>query len=189
MKIYIYKNRIASPNKCGTRFLSEIDDNTRTIINHYDIFKYDNFDAIVIRNPLEHFKSALHTEVLNISNVNYNEDYTHLINSYLTPIGSAHWSYELYEVIYQYYTTKKDLSIIRLQDLSYAIFEKNTFNPENYSFQNQFNNWKSKDEVFENFLKLFPNEMSLIMKKINQYEKFYTYLENKSINFHKKGII
>lgn len=188
MKLHIYQNRIIAPNKCGTRFLSEIENNKRITIDHFNIFYYKNFDSIVIRNPFEHFKSALHTEVLNMINSDSNVNYEHLIQSYLTPIGSAHWSYELYKTIYDY-DKMHNLNVIKLDDLSYAIFEKKNYIQQKYSFEEEFNIWKSKDEIYEEFFNMFPNEMNHILKKIDEYAEFYTYLERKSINFSKKTII
>jgi hypothetical protein len=75
MKLKIYENSIIAPLKCGTRFLDSI---WKPLpINETNLYLHCSSEIkkyIVLRPPLEHFKSAIQTETIGILKENYNKD-------------------------------------------------------------------------------------------------------------------
>jgi hypothetical protein len=95
MDIKLFDGRILAPSKCGTRHLRKIYTDVRFDINVHNI---NNISHIIIRNPYEHFESAIHTEYLNYTNSPQYLD--HIIYGAISNNGIGHWHPNTYQFLY-----------------------------------------------------------------------------------------
>lgn len=173
MDIKLFDNRILAPSKCGTRFLRKVYSDRRFDINSDNIA---NITHIVIRNPYEHFESAIHTEYLNYKNSNTTiNNINHIMSGAITSNGIGHWHPQLYRFLYSIFNKNKSIKVIDLNELSsflesqgYDIpYEKSEYDWSSFPI------WESKEEVLGNLKVEFPNEFKIIEDRLKIEHTYY----------------
>lgn len=194
MTIFCIDDKILAPLKCGTRYLrtlelpfNTIDMNSKNWNEIYDI----DWQMIVIRNPIEHLKSALQTELLNLYNGHRLwEGMTTkmVIERFLSDYGCDHWCGSMYKKFYELWIHKnKSIKIVDLKDLSYFISNMGYYKPydkQKFDFTNR-NIWYSKDDIMkmiENDYTDYYNQLIDLMKLDSiYYNKFNIESINKKV--------
>jgi hypothetical protein len=132
MRLKLYNNSLLVPLKCGTRYLDtifcdeSISYDTRGFKHHLFI---SNVSDIVVRPPMEHLTSALHTAILTFHNHPQTNndaagDITNIIDEFClydkkTDVQNTHWRGDLYETLYWLWRrNRNNINIIELKDLS-----------------------------------------------------------------------
>ncbi len=178
MDIKLFDGRILAPSKCGTRHLRKVFNDIRFDINVHQI---NSISHIVIRNPYEHFESAIHTEYSNYEGPIDNSH--HIIYGAISENGIGHWNPNIYKFLYSVFLKNPKIEIIQLNELS--IFLESI--GHNVEFKKTDYDWSSlpnskPKEVLINELKLaFKNEFDLIQTKLEIEFEFYTRLSSKSV--------
>jgi hypothetical protein len=184
MVIDFFGGNIAVPAKCGTRYFTRTGMECTSQSIPHPLPQYRKVEAveawkgvewIVLRKPIEHLMSALHTDYLNdMSNIEYE------IQSYFIEFsGGTHFYPHLNKQLYYLF---KDLGIkpkvIKLSDVSsfveglgYSV----PYNKNDYSFKNK-PNWISKEECFEKLQAEYPFEITELIYLANKDNEFYEYL-------------
>ncbi len=196
MTILQIDNRFIVPLKCGSRFLRKNNWDVRGIDmmgDGWENFKNLNWDVIILRNPKDHLKSALHTELLSLWNGHknwskYNE--RDLIDMLLTECGTTHWSGVLNKVLYQTWLDMgKKPKPLKLENLSLFLSLDNIdipkFDINHYRFR-YFNKWETPDSVFNYVKNKYPNELN-VMLEMAENDEFY-YNKFNFLNFEKRLI-
>ena len=181
MKFALFDNRILTTPKCGTRYLQKKYDSV--FIDYNEINNFSDIEFIIIREPIEHLKSALHTEFFIHSDL-YNYDITDLkiyLDKLILKEKNMHWSYNMYEIIYWIYLkNNKKIEIVHLSSLTDFIKkEGHQINYEQSDYDWHTNDkWINKDDFFNKLLEEFPTQMQILLKQSNKQ----TVLYNKIIN-------
>lgn len=179
MDIKLFDNRILAPSKCGTRHLRKIYTDVRFDMKFH---KISDITHIVVRNPYEHFKSAIHTEYLNYKNSNDTTEHIHhiILNSTIKD-GIGHWHPNTYQFLYSIFMLNRKIKIIELENLSAFLESEGYSIPYNESEYNwsEFDEWESKDELFNSLSNEFKNEFILINKKLEREIGYYNKLISK----------
>jgi len=187
MDIHIYCGNIGVPLKCGSRFLQ------KTIPYWGEpkkiSFNDDNYDLdyIIIRNPLSHLKSALKTEVLECFNDKYK--ICKILNTFsVQNRGGNHFNPNFCEMVYNKWKQSEwKLNVIDLSNLSKFINEKLheiKFNESEYDFHDgqsiDLSVWgyKSKEEIWNRCMELFPYKMKRLIDYTTEDIKWYNALLN-----------
>lgn len=194
MTILQIDNRFIVPLKCGSRFLRKNNWETRGIDmlgDGWDNFKNRDWEIMVLRNPQEHLKSALHTELLSLWNghqnwLKYKEN--KLIETLISKEGTTHWSGILNKVLYEVWLDKsKAPKPLELKNLSLFLSLDNIdipeFNSNHYSFKN-FDKWETPDYVFNYVKNKYPNEFNVMLELAKNDEVYYNKFD--FLNFEKK---
>jgi hypothetical protein len=158
MMMICINNEIIAPLKCGTRYLRSLG------LSQYSIYANDtdwhrvyetNWKFIILRNPLDHLKSALQTELLNLYNGHslWNGMTTEsVLDRFISEDGCDHWSGNMYKMIYDLWILQnKQSKIINLNDMSYFISNMGYYIPfieKRYNFS-KFKIWMSKNDIFK----------------------------------------
>lgn len=194
MTVYCVDNKIMAPLKCGTRYLRSL--NLPFNIIHlkegdweraYDL----DWEIIVVRNPLEHLKSALQTELLNLYNGHKlwsGMTTESVLDRFISSNGCDHWSGSMYKMLYELWIYKnKSIKIVDLNDISYFISLMGYYVPydkHKYDFTNR-DIWISKDDIFEKIEEEYPIHYSKLMDLMKldsmYYSKFDIQIVNKKI--------
>lgn len=182
MIIKLFNNKIFAPNKCGTRYLEEI--------FKYEYYEFDNLPKLdesyfIIREPFEHLKSALHTELLGY------RKYKKLNKSFkrfLVDGGNltSHFSNILYKSIYHYKLKNKNCKIIELKNLTEFVREMGyniEYDSKKYNFIDREKDWVDKDIFYEELKLKFPNEISILENHIENEMKYYKKLIGNKIEY------
>lgn len=179
MDIKLFDGRILAPSKCGTRYLRKVFNDVRFNINIHPIKTITN---IVIRNPYEHFESAIHTEYSNYRGSS--ENINHIIRGGISDNGIGHWNPNTYKFLYSIFLKNPKIKIIELNNLSAFLHSEGydvPYNKSDYDWS-LFTNWKPKDILISELKLEFKNEFDLIEEKLKIEFEFYTKLLNKTIN-------
>lgn len=179
MDIKLFDNRILAPSKCGTRYLRKFFSDKRFNIN---VDSINNISHIIIRNPYEHFESAIHTEYLNY--VGEPENLHHIINGIVDKNGIGHWHPNTYQFLYSVFCKNNTIEVIQLDKLSLFLESMgyvHPYNKEEYDWSS-LPNWKPKEILLKELKLLFKKEFELIDKKLEIEFEFYTKLSSMSIN-------
>lgn len=176
MIISIYENHIMSPSKCGSRFLGSIWENKETF-NYVELLhKLPKVDYIVVRNPYEHFCSALQTDLLHIMNGEWNDTEIEIIDRYVSGVG-PHYSFDLYKTIYEYWIeTGKTATILPLHNLTEYVDTLGipyNYNENDYDWKSIFDIWKSKYEIKNYVADKYPNEDTIMMNKLISEQSYF----------------
>ncbi len=182
MVIEIYNGWLAAPVKCGSRYLAKLNmDIVRSDVNGLRKVKENPFlelESFIIRNPIEHLYSALHTECLPIWDNPI--EIKRVLDSFLEPYtGGTHYHMELYKRIYDFWCERKySFEFVELTRLTYTLEKRGyhyPYYPDDYTFGYYDDKWKSKDEVFDIVKKLFPKELDTLIgyahTDLGYYEK------------------
>jgi hypothetical protein len=181
MRFLLFNDKILTTPKCGTRYLRQ-----RWSFLSYrynEIINFLNIEYLIIREPIEHLKSALHTEFYNHESLyNYDLiDFSNYLDKLILKKEVVHWSYNMYEILYWVYIkNNKKTKIIHLSVLTDFMKEQGViipYDPSDYTF-NDYENWMSKDDFFNKLLKDFPTQMEILLKQSDEQTIFY----NKIIN-------
>ncbi len=181
MTVYCINNEILAPLKCGTRYLRSLGlpqdhihlTNTDWIRAYEIEWKY-----IILRNPLEHLKSALQTELLNLYNGHSlwsNMTTKMVLDKFISKDGCDHWSSTMYKMIYELWIHQsKKSKIINLNDMSYFISNMGYHIPfikKKYDFTN-FDMWLSKNNIFEKIKSEYKDYYVELMR-LNSLDTYY----------------
>jgi hypothetical protein len=185
MRFALFDNRILTTPKCGTRYLQKKYDSV--FIDYNEINNFSDIEFIIIREPIEHLKSALHTEFFIHSDL-YNYDITDLkiyLDKLILKEKNMHWSYNMYEIIYWIYLkNNKKIKIIHLSSLTDFIKKEGyeiKYEKSDYDWHTN-DKWINKDDFFNKLLEEFPTQMQILLKQSNKQ----TVLYNKIINNKKQ---
>lgn len=184
--IKIFDNRILAPSKCGTRHLRKVFKDVRFDMRYH---KIKDVTHIVVRNPYEHFKSAIHTEYLNYKNsFNTDTDVHHIIKQSTSKNGIGHWHPNTYQYLYSLFSLNKNIKVIDLNNLSTFLHSEGYEIPYNQSEYNwsEFNEWKSKEDILTELMDEFKSEFDIIDKKLEREMDYYNKLVN---NHYSKNIL
>lgn len=173
MDIKIFDNRILAPSKCGTRYLRKVYTDSRFDINVQGV---DNITHIIIRNPYEHFESAIHTEYLNYTNTPI--DINHIILGASSKDGIGHWHPNTYQFLHSIFIKNSKIQIVELSNLSSFLKSEGhlvDYVKSEYDWSN-LDEWKSKDEIIMQLKLEFEDQFKIINQKLKTEFKYYTKL-------------
>ena len=183
MVIDVYNGKWGIPGKCGSRYFAK----TELITNweiptkyrvSIDDLKHLRLEAIVIRNPMSHLKSALQTEVMECFN-DVDKIY-HILQTFTNmQYGGTHFHPQFCNMIYKIWY-QNDLRIIDLSKLSEfmkEILQEIPYNSIDYDFHNE-TTYKTKEEVWNKCIELYPDLMNNLIEFINIDTKYYNALLN-----------
>jgi hypothetical protein len=195
MQFRLFDNRILTTPKCGTRYLSKKWSSIYFNSNKFNNTDWNildknflNIQYLIIREPFEHFKTALHTEFYNHKDLyNYGIDLKNYLDKLVLGGNAVHWSYNMYQTMYWLYIkSNKKIKIIHLSFLTDFMKEQGfiiPYDPSNYTFSN-YENWMSKDDFFNKLLEEFPTQMRVLLKQVDEQTIFYNKIVNNTTEAH-----
>jgi hypothetical protein len=198
MNFKLYDNKLLAPVKCGTRYLDLIFKDNQIGFDLTELKKrlfLSNITDIIVRPPLEHLTSALHTAILTATNnTGRNKDVPVDVLSIIdefcmyekTDLQNTHWRYDTYETLYWLWRRNKDnVNIIELKDLSSYLKKLNIndlpkYDSKDYEFR-YYTNWCSKDEIMLFIKTNYIEQWDNLMSQVEDSNVFYNYLINKEL--------
>ena len=199
MNFHVVNNEILVPLKCGSTYLEGIYPDNIININYSDLPNLKGISAIIIREPLEHLQSALHTELLGWLWENPNEKLSTetmipLINNFIThklnPVGTTHWDINYYEHLYKFWKQNKDtIKIVHVSDLTDFIKQKYGIDiPHDkfsYGIPAHGGNFKyeytTKKKLAKWIEETLPDLWNELLNELPKANKFYNLIINKKI--------
>ena len=182
MTINIFKEIFLIPPKCGSRFFEEHFGERKTV----DLFKLkdsefiDKIQYVVLRDPFEYLKSAVHTEFINFFNGSHNKSNITEVGllDYILKIDSqSHWHRHNFRELYLFILKfKKPPTIIMLDDLNHFIENvlnekySSGFNKTKYDFS-EYLIYISKDDLWDIYIK--NNYQKSLECFINFFKEIY----------------
>jgi len=191
MVIKIYNKTILAPVKCGSRYLDKIWIKQRIELNHSQYLRFPKVKYIVLREPMSHLVTALHTETLGYMNeFGKMGDFYHQLNEFTTSVGSVHWCFPFYEYLY-YYRNRygEDIQVVKLENLTELLqdFGHNIeYVSEEYNFK-KYKKWWPKEELFQILNEMYPKEINFLIDKVKIQTEYYKKLINNEINSNLLG--
>lgn len=191
MDIKIYNNIIMVPVKCGTRYLDKIWEHQRIELSHAQYLRFPKVKYMVIRDPMEHLITAIHTQTVKFINEFGKRDvFLESLNDFINPTGTTHWCVSFYEYLY-YYRNKygEDVQIVKLENLTELLKDLGfdiKYIPEEYHFK-KYKDWMSKTELFELLKNNYPNEINWLLDKVKTQNIYYNKLINNEIDISQQG--
>jgi len=192
MDFKLYGDNILVPVKCGTRFLMDcgLRKSTHyTVTDLYELRWIPEVKYIIVREPLEHFQSALRQDVLKVLNgvdeSVHNDAIHNVLAKYRLAHEDVHYYTKLYESIYWYWRRNrtKGIEIINIKDLSEfteSLGLKHTYEEGYYNQQHQ-PNWMEKDD-FALWVKTnYSTPFNACVNEIIDDIHFYNSLINKEV--------
>ena len=206
MVIEIFNGNIAVPAKCGTRYfskciespenpvkymervVSELPINSDLLtkdgwfkIKHLELWK--KVEYLVVRDPLEHLKSAIHTEFVHCWD-DMDKIKSH-VESFTYLGTNPHWYPHHYRKIYflnkNHHIPKfKILHMNQITDFLLSLGFDIKYIKDEYSFKH-VENWKSKEECVDIFKTNFPIEWDLLMEMIEKDMEYYDIVVNNKV--------
>jgi hypothetical protein len=198
MNFKLYDNKLLAPVKCGTRYLDLIFKDNQIGFSMKEIKNrlfLSNITDIIIRPPMEHLASALHTEILTAHNHTERDkdvpfDALPIINEFCWYSSkdeqNTHWSYDTYESLYWLWRRNKNkINIIELKDLSSYLEKLNIkdlpkYDSKDYEFR-YYANWCTKDEMMLFVKKNYTEHWDNLMEQVENANVFYNLLMNKEL--------
>lgn len=199
MRLKLYNNSLLVPLKCGTRYLDtifsdeSISFDTRGFKHHLFI---SNVSDIVVRPPIEHLTSALHTAILTFhnhpqTNNDVAADIRNIIDEFClydkkTDVQNTHWRGDLYETLYWLWRrNRNNINIIELKDLSLYLQKLNIkklpkYDSKDYDFHNH-KYWCTKDEIMHFIKTNYTDRWENLMKQVKDADIYYNALINKEL--------
>lgn len=198
LKIY-NEGTILAPLKCGTRFMDGVfgktnDGYTLTALKK-NLF-FPKIQTIIVRPPIEHISSAIHTEIINpFNNTERNPDEPIDVETIIDTFiwknmndnqQNTHWHRDLYETLYWTWRRNRDnIEIVELKNLSFYLksiqIEIPEHKKEDYNFSNFKRYYCSTDELMIFIKNGYPEMWRNITNQIQHATKFYDYLINKEV--------
>lgn len=195
MVIEIFNGEIGVPAKCGTRFFSKTKKSpertegywTREFLGLPNQFaeyripteeaKWKKLKYFIVRDPFEHLKSALHTDLVicwdDLDKVKS------ILDTYMNEYGDTHYNPVLYKSVFDLFKEwKMKVKCIDISGVSEFLKERGFDIPyikEEYAFKHN-PNWKSKEECVEIVQTNFPDEWNTLVKFCNRDREYYEYL-------------
>jgi hypothetical protein len=190
MVIDVYNGKWGVPAKCGSRYFSKtvLLLNSHININYRVRFEDLNklgLEAIIIRNPLSHLESALQTEIMecwddldNIKKI--------LLKFSDMRFGGTHFHPQFCKKIYDvwYNGGLRIVDLSKLSEFMEKILKTIPYNPNEYDFHTE-SNYKSKKEVWDRCVELYPDLMNDIIEFVKIDTKYYHALLNGDRNMLK----
>ena len=186
-------NTILAPLKCGTRYLEKVFGEPTSEIACYNLktnLFMPTLKTIVIRPPLEHLISALHTEILGFLQNNKDGDIKEMLNTFVSfdPKNwqNAHWDKNVYSDLYWYWRRNRNyVNVIELNNLTSHLKELKIkklpkYDSKEYDF-NQYDYWCSKDDLMLFIKTNYKKEWDNLMEQVGVSTIFYDYLINKEV--------
>jgi len=179
MNIQVFENKIIAPNKCGTRYLRLIFEHKQ--FTHLFLPKIKGKTYFIIREPLEHLKSALHTELLGVKDT---IEFDKKFNRFLSETGTIHYVNNLYQIIYFYKEKNPNCKIVELHNLSDLLMDLGyniPYNKWNYNLSTEYADWwVNKDTFFSKLKHKYPTQVGILENWIKIQNEYYDLLiENK----------
>jgi hypothetical protein len=189
MKFILFNDKILTTPKCGTRYLRQRWGGVPFEYNQTTDFS--NIKYMIVREPFEHLKTALHTEFYNHKDT---YGYPINLNVYLDKLilskKSVHWSYHMYELMYwMYVKSNKKIKIMHLTSLTDIMKEEGhnvEYTSSDYNF-NDYENWISKDDFFNKLLIDFPTQMKILLEQSDKQSILYSKMINDT--FYNQSLI
>ena len=191
--------KILAPLKCGSRYLEKYLGTPQSIDSSFLKSKLiiEGVKLIIIRSPLEHIISALHTEILGEieENTLKGEDVPHekvflkhirqfkqLNNGEST---MAHWSPNMYKEIYFYWRRNREyVKLMHLSQLTSFLrgerIQAINHDPNHYNFH-QYKYWCSKEDLMFFIMENYKSQWEDLKLQIEESEIWYNHLMNKEI--------
>jgi len=194
----IYNNNILAHSKCGTKYLDELfnipweKSGEHNIKSPSELLDVDfNIKYIIIRNPKEHFLSALDTLINNeiyVKSIHkVHDDYISNSMNILYNDLDHHWCPNYYKYIYMLCNNKK-ITLVHLNDLSN--FVEIELKISKIEYTNIHGGRKESFEELENKCKKANLKLwNVIDKTLEDEMYFYNKLLNENEIFKSKKII
>jgi len=184
---------ILAPLKCGTRYLEMVFGAPTSEMANYTIKSnlfIPTLKTIIIRPPIEHLISALHTEILGFLRENKAADIKEILMTFISN-GSeiwqnSHWEKDVYRDLYWYWRrNRKYVNVIELKNLSSHLKELKIkklpkYDSNDYVFNN-YKYWCSKDDLMLFIKTNYKIEWDNLMEQVGVSTIFYDYLINKEV--------
>ena len=198
MKFHVVNNEILVPLKCGSTYLERIYPNNISDINYRDLPNLKGISTIILREPIEHLQSALHTELLgwlqdNPTEILSTENMIPLINNFITnelnPYGTTHWDVHYYEHLYKFWKHNRNtLKVVHISDLTDFIKKEyeidiphNKFSYGIPALGRKFEYaFTTKQELSKWIEETLPELWNEVVKDVSKAEKFYNHLINET---------
>jgi hypothetical protein len=198
MRFHIVNNEILVPLKCGSTYLERIYPNNIGDIGYNDLSNLKGISTIILREPIEHLQSALHTELLGWLQNNPTEKISTktmipLINNFIThelnPYGTTHWDVHYYEHLYKFWKRNRNtLKVIHVSDLTNFIKQKyeidiphDKFSYGISAYGGEFKyRYTTKQKLAKWIEETLPELWDKLIKEIPKAEKFYNHLINET---------
>ena len=183
---------IIAPLKCGTRYMEKVFGDSSSRITSNDLkgrLFIKNLKVIVIREPMDHLISALHTVILRQVELDDRVKIKNILGEFVlfneTITKNVHWDMNMYEDLYWYWRRNRhNTDVINLNDLSPYIKQLN-FTEVDYDFNDyNFNGsqlWCSKEDLMLFIKSNYEEEWEDLMEQINESNIFYNHLINKEV--------
>ena len=207
MNFHVVNNEILVPVKCGTTYLESIfpgnfiSIGSNLSINLYSrLYNLKGISAIIIKEPLEHLQSALHTELFRWYNLHPSEKLsaetaTPLINNFITnesnPVGTTHWDINYYEHLYKFWKHNRNtLKVVHISELTDFIKQEygidmshDKFSYGVPAFDTRFKyRYTTKQKLAKWIEETMPDLWNELVKDMGRANKFYNLLINKKID-------
>jgi len=187
------ENTILAPLKCGTRYLERVFGAPTSEIARSELKErifIPTLKTIIIRPPMEHLVSALHTEILGFLRENKGGDIKEMLMTFIsngTEIWqNSHWDKDIYSDVYWYWRrNRKYVNVIELKNLSSHLKELKIkklpkYDSNDYDF-NHYKYWCSKDDLMLFIKTNYKKEWNDLMEQVGVSTIFYDYLINKEV--------
>jgi hypothetical protein len=182
MNVKVYGNKIIAPCKCGTRYLDKIW-NVYEDISEMTIFrnpKWKRFEGYYIyRPPMEHLVSALHTEIITREDWQSVDD---IIDLFLRPIGTTHWSPYMYKGLWEYISANKRVKGIPLSQLTTLVkklgMDAPKWDKSEYEFRHLDDKWLSKETVLKDIQRDYEIEWEWLVSCVEEDGVYYDKIVN-----------
>jgi len=184
---------ILAPLKCGTRYLEMVFGEPTSEMASYTIKSnlfIPTLKTIIIRPPIEHLISALHTEILGFLRENKAADIKEILMIFIsngTEIWqNSHWEKDVYRDLYWYWRrNRKYVNVIELKNLSSHLKELKIkklpkYDSNDYVFNN-YKYWCSKDDLMLFIKTNYKIQWDNLMEQVGVSTIFYDYLINKEV--------
>lgn len=175
--------KIGVPAKCGSRYFAKARPYfgfpKRCSFREFYLREFE-LEYIIIRNPLEHLKSALQTEVMECFNDiewigKILKSYKELYN------GGSHFYPKFCEKVYEvWYKGGYKLKVVELSNLSKfmeQMFQNIPYNEFEYNFHWD-KRYVSKEDVWNRCILLYPDLMNDLIEYATNDIKYYNALLN-----------
>ena len=198
MNFHVVNDEILIPVKCSTYLDNIFPNNIVNIWFYRDLINLKGISTIIIREPLEHLQSALHTELLGWLLENPNEKLSTknmipLINNFITdelnPEGTIHWDINYYEHLYKFWKQNQNtIKIIHVSNLTDFLKQKYGINIPHDKFGygilahgGKFKYaYTSKEKLSKWIEETLPELWNEVVKDLPKAEKFYNHLINET---------
>ena len=192
-------NTILAPLKCGTRYLEKVFGAPTSEIACYNLKStlfMPTLKTIIIRPPIEHLISALHTEIIGLLRENKEGDIKKMLNTFVSfdPKNwqNAHWDKNVYPDLYWFWRRNRNyINVIELNNLSsylkgLKIKKLPKYDSKEYDFSKEYyvhdyDYWCSKDDLMLFIKTNYRKEWDNLMEQVGLSTIFYDYLINKEV--------